>query len=64
MTRRQAKAAGYYVREGSYYGTTDDRIGRWYVGHPSHNGFRPWGPGYPTQKAAWESILASDGAVS
>jgi hypothetical protein len=31
--RTLAKAAGYYVREGSYQGTTDDRLGRWYFGH-------------------------------
>jgi len=51
--RKAAKAAGYYVREGSYRGTTDDRLGRWYIGHASDNFFRPFGAGYPTQATAW-----------
>lgn len=51
--RKIAEAAGYYIREGSYYGTTDDRIGRWYVGHREDNGFRPWGAGHRTQREAW-----------
>jgi hypothetical protein len=53
--RTLAKRAGYYIREGSYQGTTDDRLGRWYVGHKDDNGFRPWGAGHPSQKAAWEA---------
>jgi hypothetical protein len=48
-----AKAAGYTIREGSYHGTTDDRLGRWYFSHKDDNGFRPWGAGHPTRKAAW-----------
>lgn len=55
--RKTAKSAGYYIREGSYQGTTDDRLGRWYFGHESDNGFRPWGAGHPTQKAAWEAAF-------
>lgn len=55
--QKQAKAAGYYIREGNYIGTTDDRAGRWYYGHESDNGFRPYGAGHPTQKAAWEAAL-------
>lgn len=55
--RKQAQALGYYVREGSYIGTTDDRLGRWYWGHKSFNGFRPYGPGYRTQREAWEAAL-------
>jgi hypothetical protein len=50
--RRSAKSAGYYVREGSYQGTPDDRLGRWYVGHDDGD-FRPYGAGYATQSAAW-----------
>lgn len=50
--RRIAESAGYYVREGSYYNTTDDRIGRWYVGHGT---FYPRAPGYPSEAAAWQA---------
>jgi hypothetical protein len=53
--RKIAEAAGFYVREGSYQGTTDDRLGRWYVGHKDEDGFKPFGPGYRSQKAAWEA---------
>jgi len=31
LTVRQAEQAGYYVLRGSYRGTTDDRIDRWYI---------------------------------
>ena len=54
--RKAAKAAGYYIREGSYSGTTDDRLGRWYVGHENDNFFRPYGAGHATQGDAWLSI--------
>lgn len=52
--RKTAQAAGYYIREGSYTGTTDDRAGRWYVGKDGE-GFRPFGPGHRTQSEAWSS---------
>ncbi len=52
---KQAKSAGYYIRRGSYMGTTDDRLDRWYVGHDGDNFFRPWGSGYRTQREAWEA---------
>lgn len=48
-----AKAAGYYIREGSYSGTTDDRLGRWYFGHTDDEGFYPYGAGHRTQADAW-----------
>jgi hypothetical protein len=54
--RKAAQAAGYYIREGSYHGTTDDRLGRWYVGHQADNFFRPLGAGHATQGDAWLSI--------
>ena len=56
--RRVAQAAGYYVRQGSYIGTTDDRLGRWYIGCNSDDFFRPFGSGYRTQSAAWLAIAA------
>ncbi|HEY8751400.1 MAG TPA: hypothetical protein VIM11_25695 [Tepidisphaeraceae bacterium] len=62
--RKAAHAAGYYIREGSYRGTTDDRLGRWYIGHESDRFFRPFGPGHATQSAAWLTIaddLAREG---
>lgn len=55
--RKQAQAAGYYILPGCYRNTTDDRLGRWYYGHNDFGGFAPFGPGYPTQKAAWEAAL-------
>ncbi len=51
--RKVAGAAGYYIREGSYQGTTDDRLGRWYVGHEADDFFRPYGAGHATQSNAW-----------
>lgn len=54
--RKAAQADGYYIREGSYRGTTDDRLGRWYVGHNSDDFFRPFGSGHATQGAAWLAI--------
>lgn len=56
--RRAAQAAGYYIREGSYRGTSDDRAGRWYIGHEDDDFFRPWGYGHATQGAAW--LAAAD----
>jgi hypothetical protein len=50
--KRTAQAAGIYIREGSYQGTTDDRLGRWYLGRDGEP-FRPWGSGYRTQGEAW-----------
>lgn len=55
--RKLAQAAGYYVREGSYTGTADDRLGRWYIGHNDDDGFRPYGAGHRTQGAAWEAAV-------
>jgi hypothetical protein len=48
-----AQRAGYYVREGEYRGTTDNRLGRWYYGHASDTGFRPFGPGHASKAEAW-----------
>ena len=47
-----ARSAGYYVREGSSYGTTHDQLERWYIGHESEL-FRPWGMGWGTPGDAW-----------
>lgn len=58
--RKAAEAAGYYIREGSYQGGTDDRLGRWYVGREGEV-FRPHGVGYRTQGEAWQA--AADAAA-
>ncbi len=55
--RAAAAAAGYYVREGSYSHTHDDRLGRWYVGHRNDAGFRPWGAGYGSEAEAWQAAI-------
>ena len=52
--RAVAMAAGYYIRQGAYQGTPDDRLGRWYVGHQNAD-FWPHGAGYPTPVAAWRA---------
>jgi len=31
FTVREAEQAGYWILRGSYHGTTDDRIDRWYI---------------------------------
>lgn len=54
--RRKAAQAGYYICEGSYTGTTDDRLGRWYTGHRDDNFFRPFGKGHATRGDAWLAI--------
>lgn len=53
-----ARVSGYYVRQGSYQGTPDDRLGRWYVGRAGHD-FRPWGCGYASRTEAWEAAAAA-----
>jgi hypothetical protein len=67
LARQAAVAGGYYIREGSYQGTTDDRLGRWYIGHETDRFFRPYGVGYRTQGEAWLAIadeMAMDAAYS
>jgi hypothetical protein len=50
--KRHAKRAGYRLYEGSYSGTTDDRLGRFYFFHVSES-IRPYGEGYATRGDAW-----------
>lgn len=57
QAKKAAQSCGYDIREGSYQGTTDDRLGRWYVVSPNGSGFRPWGAGYATRTAAWHACL-------
>ena len=51
--KRDAIAAGYDIREGSYQGTTDDVLGTYYVIHADDEKFRPYGRGHSTKTAAW-----------
>lgn len=53
--RTLARRAGYEIHEGSYIGTTDDRLGRWYYHHPDDGAHRPLGAGHGSQRAAWEA---------
>jgi hypothetical protein len=52
--RELARAAGFLVREGAYRGTADDRLGRWYIDHEANSMYLPFGPGFASQKEAWE----------
>jgi hypothetical protein len=52
IDRAAAQRAGYYIREGAFLGSTDDCIGRWYIGHQDST-LAPYGEGYPTQRVAW-----------
>ncbi len=53
MTDKEiAQAAGFYIRQGEFVGTTDNRLGRWYVGRESEP-FRPWGAGFDRAGKAW-----------
>jgi hypothetical protein len=56
VTIKDLKRLGYYVREGAYQCTTDNRLGRYYVGHIDYC-FAPHGAGYATKRGAWESAL-------
>ena len=47
--------SGYYVREGSYQGTNDDRLGRWYIGYHGQI-FDPRGSGHATKADAWKAL--------
>jgi hypothetical protein len=57
MDTRKARRMGYYVQQGEYQGTTDNRLGRWYIGREGHP-FRPDGTGHPTARAAWAAVVA------
>lgn len=58
--RSKALAAGYYIRQGSYQGTPDDKLGRWYVGHEGYP-FQPHGAGHATQRDAWLAAAEAAG---
>lgn len=54
IDRETARRAGYFVREGEYRNTQDNRLGRYYVGRAGEM-FCPYGAGHRTQKEAWRA---------
>jgi hypothetical protein len=61
MTEAQAKKLGYSITRGSYQGTTDDRLDRWYIEREGDPVCRIGG-GFLTKKAALEhlSVMLND----
>lgn len=47
---------GYSIVRGAYQGTTDDRLDRWYVQHPTDTAIDRRGPGYATIAEAKRAI--------
>jgi len=56
MTIAQARAAGYEINRGSYQGTTDDRLDRWYIEATNSKVVDRRGPGFATRKAALDHL--------
>ena len=50
-----AVGKGYYISEGSYQNTNDDRLGRWYIGLYGQP-FYPSGEGYATPGHAYQGL--------
>lgn len=53
---RDGKPTDYYINEGSFSGTSDDRLGRWYVQRDADSFSDKRGPGHRTQADALEAI--------
>jgi hypothetical protein len=53
---RNGKATKYYINEGSFRGTSDDRIGRWYVQSDDTDYSDKRGPGCRTQAEALDQV--------
>jgi hypothetical protein len=56
MTEKQAKKLGYSINRGSYQGTTDDRLDRWYIERDSNTMVDRRGGGFITKKLALEYL--------
>lgn len=56
-------AGRYAVERGSYLGTSDDRIDRWYIRDRESAVVDRRGPGYATQADAWAGIAQDGGAA-
>ena len=52
MTTAEAREAGYEITRGSYSGTSDDNIDRWYIQRIDTDTVDRRGYGYPTRKDA------------
>lgn len=57
-----ARAAGWFVREGVFQGTSDDCLGRWYVGRRDLP-YRPYGRGFATVAEAWRAAASLQGEL-
>lgn len=55
---QQAAAMGYTIRRGSYSGTSDNRIDRWYVERLDASMVDRRGNGFASKRAALESLQA------
>jgi hypothetical protein len=55
LTEKQANKCGYSIIEGSYYGTSDDVAGRWYV-VKDMSVINKLGKGHTTKKDALQSL--------
>lgn len=56
---RDGEPTGYSVGRGSYIGTSDNKVGRWYVERDTGLVNRP-GRGYATKKAALAAYIQDD----
>lgn len=56
MTESQARKLGYRIVRGSYVGTSDDRIDRWYIDRLDSNVIDRRGAGYRTKAEALQAI--------
>ena len=54
--RREIEKEGYKVVRGSFVGTSDDRIDRWYIEHADTPFVDRRGAGYKTLEEAYNSI--------
>ncbi len=55
--RREIEKEGYKVARGSFVGTSDDRIDRWYIDHADTPYVDRRGAGYKTLEEAYNSIM-------
>ena len=56
MTTAEARRHGYEVNRGSYMGTTDDRLDRWYIERTDADAVDRRGRGYRTRREALAEI--------
>jgi len=56
LTVAQARKLGYRITKGSYVGTSDDRIDRWYVDSADSDTADKRGPGARTQLEALREL--------